>query len=417
MRVRLDHVCGVTGILVLLFVLCADPRIPMRFAQADDSAGEQDPGETEPASAAPIAEPETVGPDWPDFRNGLQMTGLAGSELPADPQLVWEKSVTDGVTSTPAIVGDRVYVATLGGLVLCMNLADGEVVWEYSSVDPDDPSNFPPAFIAPLSVSSDTAYIGDDTGVLHAINIANGERSWVAKLQSDIVGAANVVGDRVICGCSAGYLYGFAVADGSELWKFAAQGPINGTQAFDGEFTFVTGCDQPILRVVNIETGLQDREVILEGLMIASPALVNGVLYYGDDSGRVLAIDWNAGVNIWTYEPDSRAEIHSSPAVKDDYVVIGSRDRSVHCVNRRTGEPIWVFPARGPIDCSPVIVGDRVFIASADKNIYGIRLSDGAEVWKYNTGERITGSPAVGRGRLVIGTEGTEGRILCFGEQ
>jgi outer membrane protein assembly factor BamB len=405
MRLRLDRVCGLICVLCLL---CQSPEMGVRpsVSNGDDATAQT---EASPEPAAPSE-------DWPDFRNGLQLNGVAGCDLPADPQLIWEKAVTDGVTSTPAIVGDRVYVATLGGLVLCMNLANGDIIWEYSSVDPDEPSNFPPAFIAPLTVFDGVAYAGDDTGTLHAIDIATGERKWGAKLQSDIVGAANVVGDRVICGCSAGYLYGFSGAEGTELWKFAAQGPINGTQAFDGNRTFVTGCDQPILRVVDIETGLQDREVMLEGLLIASPALVNGVLYYGDDGGRVLAIDWNAGVNIWTYEPDGSAEIHSSPAVKDDYVVIGSRDRNVHCINRRTGEPIWVFPARGPIDCSPVIVGDRVFIASADKNIYGIRLSDGAEVWKYNTGERITGSPAVGRGRMVIGTEGAEGRILCFGE-
>jgi outer membrane protein assembly factor BamB len=361
-------------------------------------------------------EPAAPSLDWTDFRNGLKLQGVAGSDLPADPQLKWELTVTDGVTSTPAIVGDVVYVATIGGKILCLDLKTGDKRWEYSSVTSEEQASFPPAFIAPLTFADGTVYVGDDHGVLHAVNAESGEQRWTAILASDIVGAAAVVGDRVVCGCSAGLLYAFSVEDGSELWQFETRGPVNGSQAFDGDYTFVTGCDQPILRVVDITSGEQAREVQLEGLLIASPALHHGVLYYGDDGGRVLAIDWNAGVNIWTYQPDSRAEIHSSPAIKDDYVVIGSRDRSVHCVNRRTGEPIWVFPARGPIDSSPVIVGDRVFIASADKNIYGIRLSDGAEVWNYNTGERITGSPAVGRGHLVIGTEGSEGRILCFGE-
>lgn len=365
---------------------------------------------------APLANLAAPSMDWPDFRNGLHLQGVAGSDLPADPQLKWEMTVRDGVTSTPVIVGDAVYVATLGGLLICFELETGDVRWEYSSVKPDEPADFPPAFIAPLTFANQTVYAGDDTGVLHAVDAMTGEQRWTAQLASDIVGAAGVVGDRVICGCSSGLLYGFSVADGSELWKFETQGPVNGSQAFDGDYTFVTGCDQPILRVVDINTGEQAQEVTLEGLLIASPALHNGILYYGDDGGRVLAIDWKAGVNIWIYEHDSRAEIHSSPAVKDDYVVIGSRDRNVHCIDRKTGEPIWIFPTRGPVDPSPVIVGDRVFIASADRNIYGIRLSDGAEVWNYNTGERITGSPAIGRGHLVIGTEGSEGRILCFGE-
>ena len=67
------------------------------------------------------------------------------------------------------------------------------------------------------------------------------------------------------------------------------------------------------------------------------------------------------------------------------------------------------------IDSSPVVVGERVFFGSRDKNLYGLSLADGTQVWKYSAGQAISGSPAIGEGHLVIGTDETNGRILCFG--
>ena len=40
---------------------------------------------------------------WPNFRNGTALRGIASSDLPAEPQLLWEVQTTDGVTSTAAI--------------------------------------------------------------------------------------------------------------------------------------------------------------------------------------------------------------------------------------------------------------------------------------------------------------------------
>ena len=47
----------------------------------------------------------------------------------------------------------------------------------------------------------------------------------------------------------------------------------------------------------------------------------------------------------------------------------------------------------------------------------GVRLTDGQEVWRFNAAQPITASPAVAEGCLVIGTEASDGRILCFGKR
>ena len=74
--------------------------------------------------------------------------------------------------------------------------------------------------------------------------------------------------------------------------------------------------------------------------------------------------------------------------------------------------------ARGQINSSPVIVGgDRVFVGSNDGFVYEVGLKDGKQRWKMKLGRSVTASAAVGEGVLVIGAEGTEGEIFCFGKK
>ena len=75
-----------------------------------------------------------------------------------------------------------------------------------------------------------------------------------------------------------------------------------------------------------------------------------------------------------------------------------------------------MVPTRAKVDCSPVIAGDKVIFGSNDKQLYLVQLSDGQVLWKHNAGQPIRGSAAVSGDRFVIGTEGSSGKVLCFGK-
>ncbi len=104
--------------------------------------------------------------------------------------------------------------------------------------------------------------------------------------------------------------------------------------------------------------------------------------------------------------------------MNEKYVIAGSQDKKLHCINRKTGDKVWSFTTKGHVDSSPVIVGDRVYVGSNDGNLYGINLADGAEVFKFRDedGRPFSASPAVGEGCLVIGSESNVGNVYCFGE-
>ena len=118
---------------------------------------------------------------------------------------------------------------------------------------------------------------------------------------------------------------------------------------------------------------------------------------------EVLAIDWKAAKIVWKYSDPRRDQpYHASAAITDKYVVVGGHDKQLHCIDRKTGNRVWVFETRAQINSSPVIVGNRVFFGSDDRNIYSVSLTGGKLLWKFRAASSVTAAPAVGENCLVV---------------
>ncbi|WP_437227837.1 PQQ-binding-like beta-propeller repeat protein [Planctomicrobium sp. SH661] len=362
------------------------------------------------------AEPSAETDSWTSFRNSPDNLGIAKTSLPEELKLLWALETSDGTASTAVISSGQVFIGTLSGDVHCIGLKTGEIKWTYKSVEMVEPNSFAPGFNAPAAIDTEHVYIGDDQGMFHAIDRITGKRAWTFETGAEIVGGAQVVEDRVIFGSHDGHLYSLEAKTGKPVWKVETRGPVNATPCLAGKYTFTTGCDQPILRIVDIEKGEQAAEVPLNSLLIASPAMRDDILYFGTGDGIVYAMDWKNKKILWEFSvPEREQQMQSSPAVTEEVVILGSRDKRVYCLDRKTGKLRWEFTTRSKVDSSPVIVGDRVYFGSADRNIYGLQVADGKQVWKHPTKQSITGSAAVAEGCLVIGTDSVNGQILCFG--
>ena len=356
--------------------------------------------------------------DWPLFRGDPALQGVAvEADVPDQPRLIWEIATVDGVASTPAIWGEHVYIGTVQGDLLCVTLAEGKEVWKYQSLPNVKPNELAPAFMSPIAVTETLVFAGDQEGNFHAINRLTGVRVWLHEDGGEFVGGPNLYHDRILFGTHKGQLTCLDQTTGQLHWKYDTGGPINGTPTIADKYTFATNCQAPFLKVVNIETGMEAKEVKIDGRLIASAAYLDGLLYFGTEIGAVYALDWQQGVLAWTYSnPDREQQIDSSPAVTKDLVVIGHGDKQIHAIDRQTGQGKWTVPTRGKIDGSPVIAGDKVIVGSNDKQLYLIRLRDGELLWKHNAGQPIRGSAAVSGDKFVIGSDNAGGKIMCFGK-
>ena len=135
----------------------------------------------------------------------------------------------------------------------------------------------------------------------------------------------------------------------------------------------------------------------------------------GTFGNEVLGIDLTERILEWVYRhPTRNFPFYSSAAVTDTRLVLGGRDKIVHCLDTKSGEEIWSFTTRSRVESSPLITGNRVFIGSNDGNLYELNLTTGEKIWDFMAGAPLSASPAAAQENLVIGSQ--DGILYCFGK-
>jgi len=341
--------------------------------------------------------------DWPMFRGGPKLQGVAASTLPEKLSLRWTLRCGEAVTSSAAIVDGVVYVGSDDGVLYAVDLATGKPRWRHSVED---------AIRSSPTVYRGTVYFGDTMGVMHAVDASTGKPRWTFETDGEIVSAANPHGDRLVFGSYDGCIYCLATRSGKQLWKVETAGRVHGTPALSDGRVIAAGCDED-LHVIKLADGTPVPSVSLGSVSGVCAAIDGSMTYIGTYGSNVYGIDWRSSKVVWSFQdPDREFPFMSSAAVGEKIVVLGGRDKYLRALDTATGKEGWALRTRGRIDSSPVIVGDRVFVGSSDGNLYGVELKTGRERWRYETGAPVSASPSVAASSLVVANE--DGVLFCF---
>jgi polyvinyl alcohol dehydrogenase (cytochrome) len=141
----------------------------------------------------------------------------------------------------------------------------------------------------------------------------------------------------------------------------------------------------------------------------STPAVVDGVVYFGDWSGVFHARRASDGTEIWSRRLGSA--LRPSPLVAGDRVYVPESNGTLWALSRNTGDVVWsamldTQPLLS-IDSSPVLAGDTVVIGVASfeqgikkpdytfrGNIVGLDAATGAERWRVYTSQNDATSGA-----------------------
>ncbi|MCZ2342116.1 MAG: PQQ-binding-like beta-propeller repeat protein [Bacteroidales bacterium] len=343
--------------------------------------------------------------DWPVFRGNPQMTGTTTAHLPDQLTERWTFTCKNGLEGAPAIVGDTVYLASLGEHLYALELATGREKWRI---------RLAPMKAAP-AVANGRVFVGDIDGKFYCVDAKTGKKLWMFETGGEITSGANFHGDRVLVGSHDSTLYCLNQADGHKLWSYAIDGPVNGSPAISGNVAIVAGCDS-ILHAVDIQTGQATGTVELSGQAGATAAVLDGQAYVGTMSNQVVSVRIDKPAKLWQFEARRRQQpFYASAAVTEELVIAGSRDKKIYALDRKTGQEKWNFLTGGQVDASPVVVGNRVYVGalSRDGEFYVLDLKTGRQIQQLLLDSAISGSVAVAGEYLLVGTE--KGTLYCFG--
>ena len=337
--------CGsfLISLLVLAFILAQANREELDSAPAGNRAGNK---------------------NWPQFRGNHELTGVPGSALPETLNLLWSYEAGSSIESSAAIADGVVFVGAHSGELIALDLRNGKVRWAYDAGGPIGESS--------ACVRNGLVTVGDLSGTLHAVSAKDGSRVWTFETNGEIKSSPVIIDGKVLVGSYDEHLYCVSARTGKLIWKLRTNGPVHCTPAASGGLTFISGCDE-VFRGVRISDGNEMFQVSSGGYTGASPALMAQTAFFGTFGNEVLAVNLGQRRIAWRYQHQQRQfPFYSSAAVAGDRVVVGGRDKMVHCLNAKTGKRSGRSPLEG---------GSSLRRPSPEGECMWVRTTDACMCW------------------------------------
>lgn len=285
-----------------------------------------------------------------------------------------EQTVPDGhdvFLSSPAVFNGRVYFGSSDGNIYAVDEKIGVLHWKFETKG---------IVHASPAISGNTLYIGSWDSYLYALDTETGAEKWRFKTGEDPIiynqvgfqSSPAVVDGVVYVGCRDAHLYAIDAQSGKKKWDYpTSKSWVNVTPAVvDGSVYFATG-DTRRFQAVEAKTGRLRFTVPVFTVTFSSPAVADGVAYFGNLNGSLYAVDVKSGSVIWEFQTE---------ASKKDLLQVLNPDRT-----RKNDSPIFGFNdfedmyvywfknfSLGAIVSSPVVDQGEVYFGSTDGNLYAL---------------------------------------------
>ena len=263
------------------------------------------------------------------------------------------------------------------------------VAWRYHT---DQTTDLTPA------ADAETVFFPLSTGVLLALNTADGKLQWKAEVGGDF-SAALVADERSVYAASSytlateknlhGTLRALSKSTGLTLWMRTLPAPISGSLIADSVALYGGSVDGHIY-AVNKLTGRVIWSNQYAEEFSGQPQVVGTRVYFGSNAGTIRALDAKTGQQLWEYK--TRGPIQGAIAVKDNMAYFGSGDGNVYAFDEIRSKVRWQRRTGAAVQ-AVALVDNGVLVSSLDNFAYLLSLNKGALIWRQQLPGRISSRP------------------------
>jgi len=392
--------------------------------------------------------------DWPQWRGPnrdghSQEQGLLNGWPKDGPKLLWQVTDVGSGYSTPAVVGDHLYLLANEGLenefVAALATTDGKRVWSTrlgNVGQPKQDPNFPAARSTP-TVEREFLYALSSDGDLACLEIGTGKIRWQKNLRTDFAGKVGtwayaesplVDGDTLVCtpGGSEATLLALNKRTGAVLWRCAL--PEGDEAAYSSALTVEVGGVRQYVQL--LQKGLVGVEAKTGKLLwryakpisrfnanIPTPVASDGTIYVasaGTGGGAVKLAAKDGGVAAEQLYFESKMPTAIGGAIKFGDFLYGTTAQAMLCVEFATGQVKWEDRALGA--ASLCYADGRLYLHAENGDVALVEPSPEAyreqghftpsgQPQHTNAMEKAWAYPVVANGRLYLHDHGS---LWCY---
>jgi outer membrane protein assembly factor BamB len=337
-------------------------------------------------------------------------------------------AVDQGVCSSPAVEGKRLYYVTNRAELVCLDTegfidgkndgpykeetykgpTDADIIWKLDmmkelKVAQHEMSNSSPVIWGDLVFVETSNGVGEDdehvaspdapsfiavdknTGKLVWKDKSPGNRILHGQWSSAAIGEAGGVTQAFFPG-GDGLLYGFDASTGQKLWSF----DLNPKDAV-----------YPKTRNYIVSTPVfYDGKIFLPVGQDPEHGQGNGHMYCIDPSKRG---DITQSGRVWHYDKIGRSI--STAAIADGLVYISDYAGFLHCLDIDSGKPYWTFDMLAQIWGSPLAADGMIYIGNQDGVVFIFQIGkEQKKIAEVDMGKAIYSTPVAANGVLYIMT-------------
>jgi len=280
------------------------------------------------------------------------------------------------IRSTPAYDGQRLYVAGMRDLLVCLNAKTGEQLWKVDFVEKLDTPLPKFGFVCSPLLDGDHVYVQAGAGFCK-LDKRTGEVLWRT------------------------------LEDGGGMYGSAFSSPIITT--FHGRRQAVVQT-RKLLAGVDLDSGdvLWSEEVpAFRGMNILTPTIYDGGVFTSTHGGKTWLFDINETDGEFSVEPRWKAKFQgymSSPVVIDGHAYLHMKNQRFACLDLETGKEQWITTPYGKY-WSMIAQGDRILALDERGDLLLIKASP--KEFELIETRKISESPtwahlAISNGQLFI---------------
>ncbi len=263
-----------------------------------------------------LAVARASGDDTPGFRTTAARSGATAEVVPpkSSPGSVLSLRWTNPLAGrrqigSPVVAGGRVYVATEGSTLLCLNSNDGSTIWSFSTLGPN---------LATPAYFKGRIYLASTDGYLYVLHARTGQ-----SLISPILHGTAMVGSPLpVANVSIGGVP-------TDVVFLTLGDPFYGIRAYNAKTGALIWSGSPGLTSIAWSSPTYHAEY-------------NRIIV-GDNSGAWRCYDASTGSMLWEYRPGTNI-FYATAACEGEYVAIpsaGGAQRHIHIVKQLAGAPYY----------------------------------------------------------------------------
>ena len=288
--------------------------------------------------------------------------------------------------SSPFVHNDNVYVATIDGELISINIDNASENWRAVSLDDDDKKFVAKAIYSKPFIFDNKVFIGTSAGKILGFNQQTGlDEVSLQDIEEKVLLSEENFGPMIVGNIVSKDKKIFIPASNGELLVFE----YNELEMFEPICSF------------NAQKAIWNTPLIDDK---------NEQIIFGSMDGYLYSVDDKCNLN-WKY--DTKSSIVGSPILEDGKIYFGTLNRKFYSMNATDGKLLWEFDnSKGWFWASPLISSDIVYAPNLDGGIYALRKNSGQIKWKYETKNPIVSSPVIMDNFLIFVTKNGDLQVI-----